>query len=96
MLRADTRCSASKIQVPASLNRTLREWFEPFYRGQRSAGEGTGLGLSIVERIAAGASGSVSIENIAAPGSGLRVVVTFAQVMLSETASRQESEIAPA
>jgi two-component system OmpR family sensor kinase len=74
----------------------LARVFEPFYRGQRSAGEGTGLGLSIVERIAAGASGSVAIENIAAPGKGLRVKVTFAQVMLSERACRQERENAAA
>lgn len=74
----------------------LARVFEPFYRGQRSAGDGTGLGLSIVERIAAGASGSVSIENIAAPGSGLRVKVTFAHVTLSETAYQKESEVTAA
>lgn len=70
--------------------------FEPFYRGQRSTGEGTGLGLSIVERIATGASGSVAIENIAAPGSGLRVKVTFALATPSETAFRHESAITAA
>jgi two-component system OmpR family sensor kinase len=81
---------------PGIAEQDLARVFEPFYRGQRSTGEGTGLGLSIVERIAAGASGSVAIENIAAPGNGLRVVVTFAQVMLSETGCRHESENAAA
>jgi len=70
--------------------------FEPFYRGQHSAGYGTGLGLSIVERIATAASGSVAIENIPPPKTGLRVTVTLVYVALSETTDRETCETASA
>jgi two-component system OmpR family sensor kinase len=77
---------------PGIAEADLPRVFEPFYRGHRSEDDGTGLGLSIVERIATAASGSVAIENIPPPRTGLRVAVTFAYVTLSETADRQASE----
>jgi len=54
----------------------LAQIFEPFFRGRRTVGDGTGLGLSIVKRIVDRFTGSIKLENIAAPGAtGLRVTV---------------------
>jgi two-component system, OmpR family, sensor kinase len=63
---------------PGICEQELARVFEPFYRGRRNRGEGTGLGLSIVHRILTNLSGSIALENIAAPqGPGLRAVVTI-------------------
>jgi two-component system, OmpR family, sensor kinase len=52
----------------------LTRVFDPFYRGSHAGTEGTGLGLSIVWRIVESLSGSITLENIAAPDrTGLRV-----------------------
>jgi signal transduction histidine kinase len=63
---------------PGIAETELARVFEPFYRSPRNEGGGTGLGLSIVHRIVKILSGSVVLENIAAPkGPGLRVIVTI-------------------
>jgi two-component system, OmpR family, sensor kinase len=52
----------------------LTRVFDPFYRGSHAGAQGTGLGLSIVRRIVESLSGSITLENIAAPDrTGLRV-----------------------
>jgi two-component system, OmpR family, sensor kinase len=54
----------------------LAQIFEPFFRGRQTVGDGTGLGLSIVKRIVDRFTGSIKLENIAAPGAtGLRVTI---------------------
>jgi signal transduction histidine kinase len=52
--------------------------FDPFYRGCHAGTQGTGLGLSIVLRIVESLSGSITLENIAAPDrTGLRVNISL-------------------
>jgi two-component system OmpR family sensor kinase len=53
----------------------LARIFEPFYRGSRPQGDGSGLGLSIVRRVVASHGGSIRLENIASPQTGLRITV---------------------
>ena len=45
----------------------LTRVFDPFYRGSHAGTEGTGLGLSIVWQVVESLSGSITLENIAAP-----------------------------
>jgi two-component system, OmpR family, sensor kinase len=52
--------------------------FDAFYRGSQTVTQGTGLGLSIVQRIVGSLSGSITLENIVAPGpGGLRVTIVL-------------------
>ncbi|MBV8745224.1 MAG: HAMP domain-containing histidine kinase, partial [Xanthobacteraceae bacterium] len=51
--------------------------FDPFYRGCHAGTQGSGLGLSIVLRIVESLSGSITLENIAAPDRGLRVNISL-------------------
>ncbi|MBV9627539.1 MAG: histidine kinase [Xanthobacteraceae bacterium] len=51
--------------------------FDPFYRGSHAGTQGSGLGLSIVLRIVESLSGSITLENIAAPDRGLRVNISL-------------------
>jgi two-component system OmpR family sensor kinase len=53
----------------------LARIFEPFFRGSRPQGDGSGLGLSIVRRVVASHGGSIRLENIASPQTGLRITV---------------------
>jgi two-component system OmpR family sensor kinase len=61
---------------PGIPNKDLARVFDPFYRGSQTGAQGTGLGLSIVLRIVESLSGSIILENIAAPDrTGLRVTI---------------------
>jgi two-component system OmpR family sensor kinase len=59
---------------PGIPGKDLTRVFDPFYRGSHAGAQGTGLGLSIVLRIVESLSGSITLQNIAAPDrTGLRV-----------------------
>ncbi|QOG19082.1 MULTISPECIES: ATP-binding protein [Bradyrhizobium] len=61
---------------PGVASAELGRIFDPFFRGQRPAGDGAGLGLSIVKRIVDRLEGTIEAVNLAEGGrSGLRVLV---------------------
>ena len=63
---------------PGIADDELERVFDPFYRVLGNDEVGSGLGLAIAKSVAERIGAHIELRNVAAPGHGLRAIVTFA------------------